>query len=94
MSTAIHDSLVPVVDLDALTHESSAADAVVLNDLAAAAPDEPVVPAFDASGVRWDIDVLTYADHPRVRYYLAYFQGPARSRMEIFLEPRRPLRVR
>ena len=35
--------------------------------------------------MRWDIDVLTYANHPRVRYYLGYFQGLARSRMEIFL---------
>ena len=85
VSAAIHDSLVPVVDLDALIHESAAEDAVVLNDLAATAPDESVVPAFDASGVRWDIDVRTYAGHPRVRYYLAYFQGPARSGMEIFL---------
>ena len=85
VSTAIHDSLVPVVDLDALIQESAAEDAVVLNDLAATAPDESVVPAFDASGVRWDIDVRTYATHPRVRYYLAYFQGPARSGMEIFL---------
>ena len=85
VSTAIHDSLIPVVDLDALIRESAAQDAVVLNDLAATAPDESVVPAFDASGVRWDIDVRTYANHPRVRYYLAYFQGPARSGMEIFL---------
>jgi membrane-bound lytic murein transglycosylase D len=85
LSTAIHDSLVPVVDLSTLSHESSVADAVVLNDLAAAAPDESIVPAFDASGVRWDIDVHTYASHPRVRYYLDYFQGPARSRMEVFL---------
>ena len=85
VSTAVHDSLAPVVDLDALTHESSAADAEVLNDLADAAPSDAVVPAFDASGVRWDIDVLTYANHPRVRYYLAYFQGPARSRMQVFL---------
>ena len=85
MSAAVHDSLAPVVDLDALTHESSAADAMVLNDLADAAPSDAVVPAFDASGVRWDIDVLTYANHPRVRYYLAYFEGPARSRMEVFL---------
>ncbi len=85
VSTAIHDSLVPVVDLDALTHESIAADAAVLNDLAAAAPDDAVVPAFDAPAVRWDIDVLTYAAHPRVRYYLDYFRGPARGRMEIFL---------
>ena len=85
VSAAIHDSLVPVVDLDALIHESAAEDAVVLNDLAATAPDESIVPAFDASGVRWDIDVHTYASHPRVRYYLAYFQGPARGAMETFL---------
>jgi peptidoglycan lytic transglycosylase D len=85
VSAAIHDSLVPVVDLDALIHESAAEDAVVLNDLAATSPDEAVVPAFDASGVRWDIDVRTYANHPRVRYYLAYFQGPARTGMETFL---------
>jgi membrane-bound lytic murein transglycosylase D len=85
VSAAIHDSLIPVVDLDALIHESAGEDAVVLNDLAATAPDESVVPAFDASGVRWDIDVRTYASHPRVRYYLAYFQGPARGGMEIFL---------
>ena len=85
ISSAVHDSLTPVVDLDALAHESSAADAAVLNDLADAAPSDAEVPAFDASGVRWDIDVLTYANHPRVRYYLDYFQGPARGRMEIFL---------
>jgi hypothetical protein len=85
MSTAVHDSLVPVVDLDALTHESAVADAVVLNDLAATTPDDAVVPAFDAPAVSWDIDVRTYASHPRVRYYLDYFQGPARERMGIFL---------
>jgi membrane-bound lytic murein transglycosylase D len=84
VSTAVHDSLAPVIDLDALTHESSAADAAALNDLADATPDAGV-PAFDASGVRWDIDVLTYANHPRVRYYLDYFQGPGRERMEVFL---------
>lgn len=83
--TAIHDSLVPAIDFSTLLHESSIADAVVLNDLAAAAPDASVVPAFDASRVRWDIDVHTYAGHPRVRYYLAYFQDPARSRMDVFL---------
>lgn len=85
ISAAVHDSLVPAFDLDALTHEISAADAEALNDLAAATPDESVVPAFDARDVRWDIDVHTYASHPRVRYYLDYFQGPARSGMETFL---------
>jgi membrane-bound lytic murein transglycosylase D len=85
VSTAVHDSLTPVVDLDALTHESSAADAEALNDLAAATPDATTVPAFDGQSVRWDIDVRTYATHPRVQYYLAYFQGPGRGRMEVFL---------
>lgn len=85
VSAAVHDSLVPIVDLDAPTRESTAADAIVLNDLAATTPDDAVVPAFDARDVRWDIDVHTYASHPRVQYYLDYFQGPARERMEIFL---------
>ena len=85
VSTAVHDSLVPVVDLDALTHESSAADAEALNDLAAATPDATMVPAFDGRSVRWDINVRTYASHPRVQYYLAYFQGPGRGGMEVFL---------
>jgi membrane-bound lytic murein transglycosylase D len=83
VSTAVHDSLVPVVDLDGQTHESSAADAAVLNDLAETAPDAGV-PSFDASGVRWDIDVRTYASHPRVQFYLDYFQR-AHGRMAVFL---------
>jgi membrane-bound lytic murein transglycosylase D len=85
LSSAIQDSLIPAIDLDALSRESSAADAVVLNDLAATSPDETAVPAFDASGVTWDIDVHTFASHPRVRYYLDYFQGIARGGMEVFL---------
>jgi membrane-bound lytic murein transglycosylase D len=85
MAASVNDSLLSLFDPGSSTHESSAADAVVLNDLAAAAPDGAVVPAFDARGVSWDIDVESYASHPRVRYYLDYFQGPARERMEIFL---------
>jgi membrane-bound lytic murein transglycosylase D len=85
VAAAVQDSLVPVVDLSALSSEAAAADAVVLNDLAAATPDAAVVPAFDAQRVRWDIDVRTYASHPRVQYYLGYFQASARSRMEVFL---------
>jgi membrane-bound lytic murein transglycosylase D len=85
VSAAVHDSMVPVVNLEALTHESSAADAEALNDLASAAPDANLVPAFEPRGVRWDIDVRTYAGHPRVQYYLSYFQGRGRSGMEVFL---------
>jgi membrane-bound lytic murein transglycosylase D len=60
------------------------ADAVV-NDLAEAAPDSTVIPAFDAEKVSWDIDVRTFADHPRVQYYLNYFQGVSRTGMTTFL---------
>lgn len=75
---ASQDSLLALTDLRA--------DAEVLDALAAADPDERVIPEFDGSQVRWDIDVRTYAEHPRVRYYLSYFQGAARSRMAVFLE--------
>ncbi len=85
VSAAVHDSLVPVVDLDALTHQTSAADAEALNELAATTPDAAVVPAFDPQSIRWDIDVHTYASHPRVQYYLTYFQGRGRGAMEVFL---------
>jgi membrane-bound lytic murein transglycosylase D len=72
------DSLLALTDLRA--------DAEVLDALAAADPDERVIPEFDGSQVSWDIDVRSYAEHPRVRYYLSYFQGAARSRMAVFLE--------
>jgi len=84
VSTAVYDSLAPSVDLDVPTHESSAQDAAALNDLADAEPDADV-PAFDGRGVQWDIDVVTYANHPRVRYYLDYFEGRGRERMAVFL---------
>jgi membrane-bound lytic murein transglycosylase D len=64
---------------------SAAADAA-LNDLADAEPDSTVVPAFDGDEVRWDIDVQTFASHPRVQYYLNYFQGVSRTGMNVFLE--------
>ena len=78
---AYGDSLVPPVVEPLPSQQIGAADAAVLEDLAVGSPDDVLVPAFDATGVRWDIDVRTYADHPRVQYYLRYFQGPARDRM-------------
>jgi peptidoglycan lytic transglycosylase D len=62
----------------------AAADAAV-NDLAEAAPDSRFVPPLDPEEVRWGIDVRTFADHPRVRYYLDYFQGVSRTGMGVFL---------
>ena len=67
---------------------SSAQDAeadATLNDLAEASPDSRVVPTFDGDAVRWDIDVRSFAAHPRVQYYLNYFQGVSRTGMGVFL---------
>jgi membrane-bound lytic murein transglycosylase D len=86
LTTAIDDSLTSAITIPTAPDEITAADALVLNDLAATAPDERVVPAFDGQRVRWDIDVHTYAAHPRVKYYLDYFQGVARKSMAVFLE--------
>jgi membrane-bound lytic murein transglycosylase D len=61
-----------------------AAEAVI-NDLAEAAPDSRIIPAFNGNAVRWDIDVISFADHPRVQYYLSYFQGVSRPGMALFL---------
>ena len=83
---AFGDSLVPPVVEPDPAQQIGAADAEVLEDLASGSPDDVLVPAFDATRVRWDIDVQTYAEHPRVQYYLRYFQGPARERMAAFLE--------
>jgi membrane-bound lytic murein transglycosylase D len=85
LTSAVDDSLTSAILIPAAPDEITAADALVLNDLAATSPDERVVPAFDAERVRWDIDVHTYAAHPRVKYYLDYFQGVARSSMAVFL---------
>jgi membrane-bound lytic murein transglycosylase D len=62
----------------------AAADAA-LNDLSDAAPDSRLVPEFGADEISWDIDVRTFASHPRVQYYLSYFQGVSRAGMQVFL---------
>jgi len=84
--TAGVDTAAPPLDLSAFSADTATADALVLNDLAAAAPDEKIVPAFDGQRVRWDIDVETYSGHPRVQYYVRYFDGVARTGMAVFLQ--------
>ena len=75
----------------------SAADAAVLDQLnnpdaesraasATAAPsEESEASVLAASTVSWDFDVSTYGDHQRVRYWLDFFQGPARPRFQVWL---------
>src|SRR5215210_2975267 len=67
-----------------MSGHNAAADAA-LNDLSDAEPDPRVVPEFGSDEISWDIDVRTFAGHPRVQYYLNYFQGVSRTGMQVFL---------
>jgi membrane-bound lytic murein transglycosylase D len=78
-----HANKLPRVEVSSTAN--AAADAA-LNELADAEPDSRIVPAFEGDDIRWDIDVRTFASHPRVQYYLSYFQGVSRAGMQVFLE--------
>lgn len=75
------------VDADVAVAADSAADAEALEQLATA---HPAGGDDDGSGgtasVTWDIDVTSFNNHDRVQYYLDFFTGPGRQRMEIWLE--------
>ena len=88
-----------VVGLVDSASTADSADAAVLEQLAASNPearDSGVddLPAESLPGgansvnteVTYDIDVETYGSHSRVKYYLDFFQGPARDRMTIWLQ--------
>ncbi|HJR16019.1 MAG TPA: transglycosylase SLT domain-containing protein [Gemmatimonadales bacterium] len=81
--TPVPDSLKLSVAVPS-SRQDAAADAA-LNDLSDAEPDSRVVPAFGADEISWDIDVRTFASHPRVQYYLNHFQGVSRAGMQVFL---------
>ncbi len=86
--TATHDSL------RALQRAAdSAADARALEQLANAHPPDsvrallpPESSAAPGTAVTWDIDVSTFSDQDRVRYYVDFFQGRSRDRMAIWLK--------
>jgi membrane-bound lytic murein transglycosylase D len=62
----------------------SVADEKVLEALADAHPADGV--AEEEVPARWDIDVASWGEHERVRWYLDFFQGPGRERMQIWLD--------
>jgi len=93
------DSALLVADLDDERRQAadSAADEAVLEELAAATPDDSADAESDdaaetpgganalGEAVTWDIDVATYNSHDRVQYYLDFFQDRGRERMSIWL---------
>ena len=74
----VHDSLSPVA-------AAPSPDASPMDDPGAGAPAEDLA-SLDADAVTWDLDVHTYAAHPRVRHYLGYFQAMAPSRLGVVLD--------
>src|SRR5688500_3792134 len=83
VASAVPDPLLMSIEVPSTGHDA-AADAA-LNDLSDAEPDSRLVPEFGADEISWDIDVRTFASHPRVQYYLNHFQGVSRSGMKVFL---------
>jgi membrane-bound lytic murein transglycosylase D len=78
LSDAIPDSL-------ASSSEIEASATAPLADAPIGAPGDEVA-SLDADAVTWDFDVQTYASHPRVQYYLKYFQAMAPTRLAVVLE--------
>jgi membrane-bound lytic murein transglycosylase D len=80
------DAPPPVPEVLARLAADSARDAEVLELLHdVESPENDVAPAeFDLES-GFAINVARYAEHPRVQYYLRYFQGPARERMGVWL---------
>ena len=71
------------------TAQDSVLDNAVLDQLAEAhapaiGPSQAGDP-LDAIASGRALDIATYAEHERVRYYLDFFQGPARARMNVWL---------
>ena len=80
ISAPVHDSLSPVTvgSLSGRQLDAGVLDAGLLGGGGIA--------ALDAEAVTWDIDVRTYASHPRVQHYLSHFQGMPANLMATVLE--------
>lgn len=90
-SPAIVDSLLAAKQYEDLAEAvrlaaDSAADERVLDQLAEMHPSDSGADAEGELPARWDIDVATWGDHERVRWYLDFFTGPGRERMQIWID--------
>ena len=90
---SVSETLPPKPTFDTLqSARDSALDAAVLAQLEDAVPAEVPTGALpsledEAAALRalFDIDVASFAEHARVKYYIDFFAGPARERMAIWL---------
>jgi membrane-bound lytic murein transglycosylase D len=82
ISAPVHDSLSPVM-VGSLPVGQAGTE--LLDDVSGPALDGDIG-SLEAVAVTWDIDVSTYASHPRVQHYLQYFRRVPPSRMALMLE--------
>lgn len=73
------------VALDIRLAADSLADEVALDSLQDAAPAESV-PELALDAPTWDLNVASFADHPRVRYYIEFFSARSRDRFQVWLD--------
>ena len=64
----------------------SAADARALDSLARLKPSSALPELALDTRATWDLNVASFADQPRVRYYLDYFTGRAHDRFQVWLQ--------
>jgi membrane-bound lytic murein transglycosylase D len=74
------------VSAPARAARDSAADAAALDSLDRAAPAASLPEVPIESKATWDLNVASFADQPRVKYYLDYFVGRAHDRFQIWLQ--------
>jgi membrane-bound lytic murein transglycosylase D len=73
---------------DSAVQADSAKDAEILDRLTDVepTPDSIAEDSLTTDEITYDIDVTTYGEHSRVKYWLNFFQGPARERMAVWLQ--------
>ncbi len=79
----------PPVLADSAIQADSAKDDAILSRLSGTDSETVDSAADDSLGteeITYDIDVTTYGEHTRVKYWLNFFQGPARERMTVWLQ--------
>lgn len=64
----------------------SVADALALDSLAKVRPSASLPELPIEARATWDLNVASFADQPRVRYYLDYFTGRGHDRFQVWLQ--------
>ena len=86
VARALSDSLLKRLAVDSLQDQKDLEILERLRDVAAAGdPTGAGIEAGADLAEMFDINVARYAEHARVRFYLDFFQGPARERMTVWL---------